>query len=134
VPPGGSSSSMSRDGTPVLDADRILAVLDRHQVDFLVVGGVAAIAHGATRPTSDLDCVARRSGTNLDRLAAALRELNARLRVAGLSDEEAAALPTQLDRDTLGRMNISTWRTELETSMCSSTSPTAPAAGCASTN
>ncbi len=73
---------------------------------------VAAIAHGATRPTSDLDCVARRSGTNLDRLAAALRELNARLRVAGLSDEEAAALPTQLDRDTLGRMEISTWRTD----------------------
>ncbi len=125
---------MSRDGTPVLDADRILAVLDRHQVDFLVVGGVAAIAHGATRPTSDLDCVARRSGTNLDRLAAALRELNARLRVAGLSDEEAAALPTQLDRDTLGRMEISTWRTDAGDLDVLVDIPTAPAAGCASTN
>jgi hypothetical protein len=103
---------MSPDGTPVLDVDRILAMLERHRVDFLVVGGVAAIAHGATRPTSDLDCVPRRSGTNIDRLAAALRDLNARLRVAGLSDEEAAALPTPLDRDTLGRMEISTWRTD----------------------
>ncbi|MDP9453679.1 MAG: hypothetical protein M3P97_09915 [Actinomycetota bacterium] len=111
-----------------------MAVLDRHQVDFLVVGGVAAIAHGATRPTSDLDCVARRSGTNLDRLAAALRELNARLRVAGLSDEEAAALPTQLDRDTLGRMEISTWRTDAGDLDVLVDIPTAPAAGCASTN
>ncbi|MGH9244506.1 MAG: hypothetical protein ACRD29_09350 [Acidimicrobiales bacterium] len=66
---------MSPDGGPALDVDRVLAVLDRHQVDFLVVGGVVAIAHGATRPTSDLDCLARRSGTSLDRLAAALRDL-----------------------------------------------------------
>ncbi|MGQ0744313.1 MAG: hypothetical protein ACT4OS_08285 [Acidimicrobiales bacterium] len=103
---------MIRDEAPFLDLDQILAVLDRHLVEFLVVGGVTAIAYGAIRPTSDLDCVARRSGTNLDRLAAALRELNARLRIAGLSDKEAAALPTQLDRDTLARMEISTWRTD----------------------
>jgi hypothetical protein len=29
--------------------------------DFVLVGGVAAIAYGARRPTADLDCVARRS-------------------------------------------------------------------------
>ncbi|MDQ6688360.1 MAG: nucleotidyl transferase AbiEii/AbiGii toxin family protein [Actinomycetota bacterium] len=72
---------------------------------------MAAIAHGAVRATSDLDCLARRSRENLERLAAAMRELNARLRVEGLSDEEAALLPTPLDSDTLGRMEISTWRT-----------------------
>lgn len=41
-----------------------------------------------------------------------MRELNARLRVEGLGDAEAALLPTRLDRDTLGRMEISTWRTD----------------------
>lgn len=95
-----------------LDIDRLLATLDRHHVDFLLVGGVAAIAHGATRPTMDLDCLARRSRQNLERLAAAMRELNARLRVAGLSDEEAAELPAKLDSDTLARLEISTWRTD----------------------
>ena len=39
-----------------------------------------------------------------NRLAAALLELNARLRVAGLSDEEAATLPSRIDRDLLGHM------------------------------
>src|SRR5215212_3231493 len=96
---------------PALDIGRLLATLDRHHVDFLVVGGVAAIAYGARRPTADLDCVARRSGGNLDRLAGALRSLNARLRVHGLTDEESARLPTRVDKETLGRMEISTWRT-----------------------
>lgn len=74
--------------------------------------GLAAIAHGARRPTTDFDCLARRGAENLARLAAALRELNARLRVKGLTDAEASALPTPLDADTLGRMEISTWRTD----------------------
>lgn len=41
-----------------------------------------------------------------------MRELNARLRVKGLTDAEAADLPTKLDADTLGRIKISTWRTD----------------------
>jgi hypothetical protein len=52
------------------------------------------------------------SEENLARLAAALRELNAYLRVGGLTDEEAKALPTQLHAGTLARMDISTWRTD----------------------
>ena len=97
---------------PALDVDRLLTTLDRHEVDFVLVGGVAAIAYGARRPTADLDCVARRTSGNFDRLAAALRSLNARLRVHGLTDEEAAQLPTRIDKETLGRMEISTWRTD----------------------
>lgn len=97
---------------PPLDVDRLLATLHRHQVDFLLVGGMAAIAHGALRPTADVDCLARSSAENLSRLAAAMRELNARLRIAGLTDAEAAQLPTPLDADMLGRMRISTWRTD----------------------
>lgn len=60
----------------------------------------------------DLDCLARRSIENLSRLAAAMRELNARLRIGGLSDEEAAALPGFVDGQRLARMEISTWRTD----------------------
>lgn len=48
---------------------------------------------------------------NLERLAAALRDLGAFLRVGGMSDDEARALPLMLDAAALARMEISTWRT-----------------------
>jgi len=48
---------------------------------------------------------------NLTRVAAALKELNARLRVTGLSDEEAAALPVQIDA-ILEQFDFSNWRTD----------------------
>ena len=92
------------------DVRRITEVLDRNGVDYLVIGGVATQAYGAERPTGDFDCLVRRTGENFDRLAAAMRELNARLRVEGLSDEESAALPVQLDGLMLSRSQISTWR------------------------
>lgn len=96
---------------PSLDVARLVEVLDRHDVEYLLVGGIAAQARGAQRPTADFDCLARRTARNLDRLAAAMRELKARLRVEGLSDEEALLLPVQVDRNTLSRMELSTWRT-----------------------
>jgi hypothetical protein len=52
-----------------------------------------------------------RSRENLDRLAAAMCELNARLRVAGMTDEEALRLPVQLEADMLVSAEISTWMT-----------------------
>jgi len=61
------------------------------------VGGVATRAYRATRPTDDFDRVVRRAKEYLERLSPALRELNARLRVGGLPDDEAAALPWRLD-------------------------------------
>lgn len=41
-----------------------------------------------------------------------MRELKARLRVEGISDEEAAELPVLIDGERLARMEISTWRTD----------------------
>ncbi|RBY79761.1 hypothetical protein DQ238_08910 [Geodermatophilus sp. TF02-6] len=58
----------------------MLAVLERHDVEFVVVGGYAARLHGAARPTSDVDVTPRTTRDNLDRLASALRELGARIR------------------------------------------------------
>jgi hypothetical protein len=57
-----------------------LATLARHGVEFVVVGGVAAVLNGAPISTFDLDIVHARSEENLDRLLAALTELDARYR------------------------------------------------------
>lgn len=87
-------------------------MLHRHEVEYVIVGGVAARVYGATRETGDLDCLVRRARGNLTRLAAAMHELNARLRVQGLSDAEAAQLPVTIDATFLNAIEISTWRTD----------------------
>ncbi|MGH3369821.1 MAG: hypothetical protein ACRDPR_07450 [Nocardioidaceae bacterium] len=87
-------------------------MFERHGVRYLLVGDGAAIAYGATRPTGDLDLIPARDRANLGRLAEAMKELGARLRVAGMSDEEARALPVQLSAEALGRIELSTWRSD----------------------
>lgn len=99
------------DGPPH-DLVWLVTTLDRHGVEYVLVGGAAAQAYGAGRPTEDADCVVRRHRANLERMAAALRELNARLRVGGMSDEEARLLPVQIDADTLETAGMSTWMTD----------------------
>ena len=54
-----------------------LEVLIRHEVDFIVVGGVAGVLLGAPIATFDIDVVHERSSGNLDRLWGALTELEA---------------------------------------------------------
>jgi hypothetical protein len=49
------------------DPDRILATLHAHRVDHVLVGGFAARAHGATRPTADIDCVPDTDTGNYER-------------------------------------------------------------------
>ncbi len=97
---------------PTHDLIRLITALDRHEVDYLLVGGAAARAYGATKPTEDADCVVKRDRANLERLALALRELRARLRVEGMTDEEAAQLPVQIDATTLQAAGMSTWMTD----------------------
>ena len=97
---------------PPLDLNRLLEVLTRNEVDFVVVGGSAAGFLGASRLTEDADCVVRRERANLERLASALRELHARLRVARMSDEEAKALPVKVDGMMLETTGNSTWTTD----------------------
>lgn len=97
---------------PPFEPARALEALERHRVEYVLVGGLGARAHGATRPTSDLDLVPGGDDPNLERLAAALRELNARLRVGGMSDDEARQLPVQLDAETLRSFGSSTWMTD----------------------
>ena len=66
--------------TSDLDAAAMCAVLNRHKVRYVVIGGFAAIAHDAPiPPTADIDVAPERTKANLARLSAALDELGARI-------------------------------------------------------
>lgn len=58
--------------------DKLLRLLIDGGVDFVIVGGIAAIAHGALRTTLDLDVVAAFNPENMTRLLAALHEVHPR--------------------------------------------------------
>jgi hypothetical protein len=61
--------------------DQILQVLERHEVDYVVIGGLAAELRGSPYTTRDVDVTPSRNRANLKRLADALRELDAKLRI-----------------------------------------------------
>jgi predicted nucleotidyltransferase len=73
----------------------ILEVFLRHRVDFVLVGGLAGMAHGSNYPSYDVDLAYDRSPENVDRLVAALTEIGVRLRGA------PADLPFVLDARTV---------------------------------
>lgn len=64
-----------------LDPKHLISTLVEHEVQFVVIGAIAAIAQGYPLNTQDLDLTPAREPANLDRLAAALKELDARLRI-----------------------------------------------------
>lgn len=72
-----------------------LQVLVAHRVDFVVIGGIAARLWGSAMITRDLDICYARAPANLERLAAALRQVHAKLR--GVREE----VPLRLDAGTL---------------------------------
>lgn len=60
--------------TSALDAAELLAALNRHEVDWVLIGGMAMQAYGHVRTTVDLDVIAAWTPENMARLAAALGE------------------------------------------------------------
>ena len=66
----------------MVDLEKLLLRLGQNQVEFVIVGGVAATVHGSTYVTYDLDFCYARDTSNLERLAKALGPLNPRLRDA----------------------------------------------------
>lgn len=78
---------------PDLQAGPLLATLERYGVAHVVIGGVAAQLHGETRRTRALDITANPYGVNLERLRAALVDLDAREYVPGFG------YPLQLPMD-----------------------------------
>ena len=74
----------------MFDPVRICTILNEEAVDYVVVGGFAAVVHGSSLPTRDIDLVPLRTPTNLARLARALKRMNAMIRTDG--DPVAAPL------------------------------------------
>jgi transcriptional regulator with XRE-family HTH domain len=89
-----------------LQPQPLLQALDRHGVDFVLVGGLAGLAHGSSYPTYDLDIAYSRDGQNLRRLVEALREIGVTLRGA------SADLPFQLEVETIANGANFTFDTE----------------------
>jgi hypothetical protein len=81
------------------DPSAILETLVRHGVDFVVIGGLAGMAHGSAFNTDDTDISYGRGGDNLERLAGALDKLEAKLRGPNLPPD----LPFVADAETLRR-------------------------------
>jgi hypothetical protein len=81
----------------MVDLERLLPALSEAGVEFIVVGGVAAIVHGSARLTLDLDVVYRRSPENIGRLATALTSFAPYLRGA------PPGLPFRWDAETIER-------------------------------
>ena len=78
----------------------LLRQLVAHGVDFVVIGGIALIAHGSARNTRDLDVVYATDQANLEALGATMVEIGARLR--GVPDE----VPFVPDARTLRQVSI----------------------------
>lgn len=60
----------------------LLEALVTSDVEFIIVGGLAATAHGSARLTQDIDVVYARTPKNLERLVSALRPYTPYLRGA----------------------------------------------------
>jgi hypothetical protein len=69
--------------TDELDAGTLLRTLVTHEVDFIVIGGLAVMFHGYVRATKDLDIVPNPDPANTTRLFDALQELGAEPREIG---------------------------------------------------
>jgi hypothetical protein len=81
---------------------RLIRRLVAGRVDFVVIGGLAVIAHGYPRITKDVDIVYARSPANLERLGSVLQDVRARL--AGVDD----GVPFVPDARSLQRTSILT--------------------------
>ena len=92
---------------PPLHAEEILRLLTVRGVDFVVIGGIAAVLHGSAQATYDLDiCFATDQG-NVDALGDVLTALDARLK--GVEDR----VPFVPDARTLRRVEVLTMVTGL---------------------
>lgn len=86
----------------------MFAALGRHHVAYVVIGGMAAALWGSDLPrTTDVDITPAADRDNLVRLAAALADLGARLRVQGVPE----GVPAPLDAEALAGRSVLTLTT-----------------------
>ena len=111
-------------GIQPLDATTLLRTLFEHQVEFVVVGGLAVAAHGYPRATKDVDIVPAPDSANRRRLYEALRSLGAQpIEVGDFRPEELPVPfnPDGLDeggnwafRTRVGRIDVLQWLAGVE--------------------
>lgn len=82
-----------------LDPERLITTLASHGVRYVLIGALAARLQGFPRTTADADITPSTEGDNLKRLAAALRELDARVYTESLPE----GLPFDCSTATLRR-------------------------------
>ena len=92
---------------PPLDAGEILRRLVERGVDFVVIGGIAAVLQGSARNTFDLDICFATDDANLSALGDVLVALGAQLKGV---EEEVLFVP---DRRTLRQIELLTLVTSL---------------------
>jgi len=85
--------------------ESMLRGLNDAKIEFVVIGGLAAVVHGAPFVTNDLDVCYRNSAENIDRLARRLREWSAYPR------GWEPGLPFELDSRTFRTMPLLTLQT-----------------------
>lgn len=64
------------------DPEKFITLLNKAEVEYVVIGGVALVAHGSARVTFDLDICYKCTKENVERLCNALAPYHPRLRGA----------------------------------------------------
>ncbi|MEY4571916.1 MAG: hypothetical protein RLZ10_1133, partial [Bacteroidota bacterium] len=68
------SKKKNKGMTLAQDFEDFVKLLNKHQVDYMVVGGYALAFHGKPRHTGDLDIWINRSEANAEKLVTAIKE------------------------------------------------------------
>ncbi|HUF10156.1 MAG TPA: hypothetical protein VMO47_12590 [Rhodothermales bacterium] len=85
-----------------LDPERLVTVLASYDVQYVLIGALAARLQGFPRVTADADITPERTRDNLQKLAAALRELKARVFTEGVPE----GLPFDCSAEMLERADM----------------------------
>lgn len=85
-----------------LDPEQLLKTLQRRKVDFVLIGALAARLYGFPRVTADADIAPATDARNLERLAAALNDLDAKVYTESVPE----GLPFDCSAKTLARARM----------------------------
>lgn len=92
--------------------EEILKKLVEAKIEFVVIGGIAAVVHGSAYATNDLDIAYRRTRENIKRLSPLLKSIHAKPRnfpvaVSAVVDEKSLSFGTNFTFETdLGNLDL----------------------------
>ena len=79
------------------DLKKLLEILLANNVDFVLIGGFAAVVHGSTMVTQDLDICMTMSGENIKKLRAILKDYHPWHRMNPEAKRSFLEYPEELD-------------------------------------